>query len=208
MLKAYKVQPCEIGKIGAFIEKWHYSNNVNGLISNYCFRLLNEKGELVGAMIYGKIAMRGVWKKYVDRENDLIELRRLVCIDETPKNTESFFISKTIKWLLWNTDIKKVISYADNTYDHRGTIYKASNFNYEGETMPGRMIEYKGKKYHDKTIRTKYNGQLKPFAQDIKTALENGAAKYIKTKTKNIYTYDLEKRRTRAMGIKQIQLFK
>lgn len=205
--KKYIIQPCDVRQIGSFVEKWHYSKNVNGLISDFCFRLLNEKGELIGAMIYGKIAMRGVWKKYVDNEDDLIELRRLVCIDDTPKNTESFFISKTIKWLLWNTNIKKIISYADNTHGHTGTIYKASNFDFVGETMSGKVIEYKGKRYHDKTIRTKYNGQLKPFAIEIKQALKSGSAKYVKTKTKNIFTFDLEKRRTRTMGIHQQKLF-
>lgn len=207
VLKKYIIQPCDVGKIGSFIEEWHYSKNVNGLISDYCFRLLNEKGDLVGAIIYGRIAMRGVWKKYVDNENDLIELRRLVCVDDTPKNTESFFISKTIKWLLWNTNIKKIISYADNTQGHTGVIYKASNFKFEGETMPGKVIEYNNRKYHDKTIRTKYNGHLKPFAIEIKEALKNGSAKYVETKTKNIFTFDLEKRRTRTMGIRQQKLF-
>lgn len=207
ILNKYIVQPCDIRQIGAFVEKWHYSKNVNGLISDYCFRLLNENGELVGAMIYGRIAMRGVWKKYVDNENHLIELRRLVCVDDTPKNTESFFIAKTIKWLLWNTNIKKIISYADNTHGHTGIIYKASNFDFVGETMSGKMIEYNGRKYHDKTIRTKYNGKLKPFAVEIKEALKNGSAKYIETKTKNIFTFDLEKRRTRTMGVHQTKLF-
>jgi hypothetical protein len=207
VLKKYIIQPCDVRQIGSFIEKWHYSKNVNGLISDYCFRLLNEKGDLVGAIIYGRIAMRGVWKKYVDNESDLIELRRLVCIDDTPKNTESFFISKTIKWLLWNSNIKKIISYADNTQGHTGVIYKASNFDFEGETMSGKVIEYNGRKYHDKTIRTKYNGQLKPFAIEIKEALKNGSAKYVETKTKNIFTFDLEKRRTRTMGIRQQKLF-
>lgn len=190
-----------------FVEKLHYSKNVNGIISDYCFRMINEKNELIGAIIYGRIAMRGVWKKYVERENDLIELRRLVCIDETPKNAESFFIAKTIKWLLRNTNIKKIISYADNTQGHTGVIYRASNFDFIGETNSGRLIEYNGRKYHDKTIRTKYNGKTKPFAKEIKKALDNGLAKYIETKTKNIFVFDLSKRRTRNMGIKQLSLF-
>ena len=64
---------------------------------------------LIGAMIYGKIAMADVWKKYADNESDLIELRRLCCIDDTPKNTESYFIGKTLKWLKQNTTITSYI---------------------------------------------------------------------------------------------------
>jgi hypothetical protein len=54
---------------------------------------------------------------------------------------------------------------------------------------------YEGKRYHDKTIRTKYKGELKPFAKRVKEALENGEAYYEKTLGKEIYLYDLEKRR-------------
>ena len=129
------------------------------------------------------------------RREDIIELRRLCCIDDTPKNTESYFIGKTLKWLLRNTSIKKVISYADNTYGHRGVIYQASNFKHLGKTAKGRVIMWQGKRYHDKTIRTKYKGELKPFAKRVKEALEKGEAYYEETKGKEIYLYDLEGRR-------------
>jgi hypothetical protein len=96
-----------------------------------------------------------------------------------------------LRWLKKNTEIKKVISYADSNYNHTGIIYKASNFKYLGMTSGGRVIVYNNKQYHDKTIRTKYKGRLKPFAQKIKTALENNLAYYTKTKGKHIYVYEL-----------------
>ena len=191
-VKEYKVELCQRNEIRDFIETWHYSKNINGLISDYCFKLI-DGDKIIGAMIYGRIAMAGVWKKYANKECDLIELRRLCCIDDTPKNTESYFIGNTLRWLKKNTEIKTVISYADTTYNHEGTIYKASNFKNIGMTAKGRVIMYQGKRYHDKTIRTKYKGQLKPFAKKIKQALDCGEAKYIKTKGKYIYIYKLKK---------------
>lgn len=191
-VKNYKVSRCERKKIAGFVEHWHYSNNVNGLTTDYCFKLEDEAGQMIGAMIYGKIAMADVWRKYTDKEEDLIELKRLCCIDDTPKNTESFFIGNTLRWLRKNTTIKTVISYADTTYSHKGTIYKASNFRHVGMTAKGKVIMYDGKRYHDKTIRTKYNGKLKPFAIKIKNALETGEAKYVDTLGKHIYIYDLK----------------
>lgn len=77
-------------------------------------------------------------------------------------------------------------------YGHKGTIYKATNFDYLGETAQGRIIIFNGKKYHDKCIRTKYNGKLKPFAKEVKEALESGAAEYQKTLGKNIYLFRLQ----------------
>lgn len=188
-VKTYKVELCERNEIRDFIETWHYSKNINGLISDYCFKLLDGE-TIIGGMIYGRIAMAGVWKKYTENESELTELRRLCCIDDTPKNTESYFIGHTLRWLKKNTDIKRVISYADTTYNHEGTIYKASNFKHCGMTAKGRVIMYQGKRYHDKTIRTKYKGELKPFAKRVKEALETGEAEYVKTKGKHIYIYD------------------
>lgn len=190
-VREYQVLLCDRKEIVGFVEHWHYSKNVNGLTTDYCFKLLDADGNMIGAMIYGKIAMANVWKKYAQKESELIELKRLCCIDNTPKNTESFFIGHTLRWLKKNTEIKTVISYADMTYSHEGTIYKASNFTYAGMTAKGKVIMYNGKRYHDKTIRTKYKGELKPFAVEIKKALENGTAEYVDTLGKHIYLYGL-----------------
>ena len=152
-----------------------------------------DKDKIIGAMIYGRIAMANVWKKYVNSENELIELRRLCCIDDTPKNTESYFIGYTLRWLKKNSKIKKVISYADETYNHSGTIYKASNFKHIGMTNKGKVIAYNNKLYHDKTIRTKYKGKLKPYCLKIKDALNTGEAYYKNTLGKHIYIYELKK---------------
>lgn len=187
----FKVLPCNRTGVVGFIEMWHYSENVNGLTTDICFRLLDAKGRMIGAMIYGKISMPDVWKKYADKESDLIELKRLCCIDNTPKNTESYFIGATLRWLKKHTDFKRVISYADTTYGHEGTIYKATNFDCVGMTAPGKVIMYNGNRYHDKTIRTKYKGKLKPFAKEIKNALETGEATYVDTLGKHIFLYEL-----------------
>lgn len=194
-VKDFVVKLVNIQRVRDFVEEWHYSGNVNGLRISYVFGLFYNN-DLIGAMIYGSLGMANTWKRYVDKEEDIIELRRLCCIDKTPKNTESYFIAKTLKWLKKNTNIKVVVSYADSFHNHEGTIYKASNFNYHGLTSKGRLIEYLGKIYHDKCIRTYYvnkNGEkkLKPFAQRIKDALDSGDAKYIETPGKHIYTYSL-----------------
>ena len=88
-------------------------------------------------MIYGPLGMANAWRKYGESESDVIELRRLCCIDATPKCTESYFIGKTQRWLKKNTNYKIIVSYADAYHGHRGTIYKATNFKYEGLTSPG-----------------------------------------------------------------------
>lgn len=189
-VKQFKVSLCSRKDIQTFIETNHYSGSINGCISDYCFKLENGN-ELIGAMFYGRMAMAGQWKKYGDSPESVIELRRLCCIDDTPKNTESYFIGATLRWLKRNTKIKTVVSYADAEYGHSGLIYKASNFQYRGFSKGARVILYNGRKYHDKTIRTKYNGALKPFALQISNALQTGEASYQKTAGKHCYVYQL-----------------
>ena len=193
----FEVKPTTIQYVREFVETWHYSSNVNGLrISNVFGLFYNDN--LIGSMIYGPLGMANTWKKYANSESEIVELRRLCCIDNTPRNTESYFIGKTLRWLKKNTDYKIVISYADTFHNHQGTIYKASNFEYHGLTSKGRVIEFEDKLYHDKCIRTYHVDKtglkkLKPFAQRVKDALETGDAKYIKTPGKHIYIYRLKK---------------
>ena len=185
----YYVKLVERKQIRDFIETYHYSQNINGTIADYCFALYDKyTDEMVGAMFYGRMAMANQYRKYGERD-EVTELRRLVLIDDTPKNTESFFIGYTLRWLSKNTNIKTVVSYADPNYGHSGIIYRATNFTHVGMTSPGRVIMYKGKKYHDKTIRTKYKGELKPFAKEVKEALDTGEAYYKKQLPKHIYVY-------------------
>lgn len=190
-VKNFNVQLVDRVMVRDFIETNHYSKNINGLKATYCFALYDGE-TMIGAMIYGEPAMNNQASKY-NRENPnkVLELRRLCCIDDTPKNTESYFIGKTLKWLQKNSDYETIISYADMTYGHQGTIYKASNFKHVGISPPGRVIMFGDKRYHDKTIRTKYKGNLKPFAQRLKDALESGEAYYTKTEGKHIYVYNL-----------------
>ena len=196
-VRDFQVKPTTIQYVKDFVETWHYSSNVNGLRISNVFGLFYEDN-LIGAMIYGPLGMANTWKKYADSESEIIELRRLCCIDNTPRNTESYFIGKTLRWLKKNTNYKIVISYADTFHNHQGTIYKASNFKHCGMTAKCRVIEYCDRTYHDKCIRTYHidkcgNRKIKPFAQRIKDALETGDAKYVETPGKHIYIYELKK---------------
>lgn len=194
-VRDFIVKPCVIKDIRDFVEQWHYSSSVNGLKLAQCFALYRGE-ELIGAMIYGRLGMANAWKKYASSKDDVVELRRLCCIDDTPKNTESYFIGSTIRWLKKNSDFKVIVSYADTHYGHAGTIYKASNFTHVGMTAKGKVIKWGDREYHDKTIRTYYVNKygeknLKPYAQRVKDALESGEAYYLVRPPKHIYVYNL-----------------
>lgn len=189
-VKNYVVLKCERAEIRAFIEANHYSHSINGCMSEFCFALYRDE-KMIGAMFYGRPAMANQYKRFSDKAEDVIELRRLCCVDDTLKNTESYFIGKSLRWLRKNSSYRLVISYADAEHGHAGVIYKAANFSYSHFSKGSRVIDYDDKTYHDKTIRTKYKGELKPFALRIKNALASGLATYRSTKGKHCYVYSL-----------------
>lgn len=197
-VKKFRVLPCARKEIQEFVESHHYSKSINGVKTQYCFKMTYEN-TIVGAVIFAKFGMANVWRKYSDDESKVLELRRLCCIDEAPKNSESYLIGKCIRWLKNNTLVEHIITYADMDYNHEGVIYKATNFNYLGTTSKGVRIKYGDKLYHDKTIRTYYKGKLKPYALRIKNALENGDACYIEAKGKHIYYYHLKRKRNHTI---------
>jgi hypothetical protein len=147
---------------------------------------------MAGALFYGRMAMAGQWKRFSDNPEKVIELRRMCCVDLTPKNAESFFISKTLKMLKkdWRAD-GIVVAYSDLEHGHTGVIYKASNFNFLGFRKGSKIIITPTKRYHDKSIRNKYKGNIKPFADNIKKSLANGTAFYKTTSGKNTFVFNL-----------------
>ena len=128
----FKVEPVPRSAIQSFVHKWHYSHDTNGVQQTQCFALFDDM-KMIGAMIYALPSMKSTAAKY-NPDNPLRcwELRRLCCIDDTPTNTESYFIGKTLRWIKQNTDIEVIVSYADLEQGHEGVIYKASNFHYLG----------------------------------------------------------------------------
>ena len=152
--------------IVSFIEKHHYSHNVNGIQSYYHFGLFREGNfgipTMIGAMLYAMPSMPATAAKYNPiNPSKCMELRRLVCIDDTPKNTESYFIGKTFKWLKQNTDVEVIVSFADQHYGHSGVIYKATNFEYIGETASARILMVDGKEYHSRSL----NQTARPYGR-------------------------------------------
>ena len=116
-LKKWKVKRVHRSDVKDFIERHHYSKSINGCIADYCYALYNTADVMVGAMFYGRFAMANQYKRFSDCIEDVIELRRLCCIDDTPKNTESYFIGKSLKLLKQDWGGRIVVSYSDIEYN-------------------------------------------------------------------------------------------
>jgi hypothetical protein len=93
---------------------------------------LDSVGVPVGVITYS-LPPREIFKRY--SVTLAWELSRLWVSDEMPRNTESWFIAQTIRWLRKNRpDVELLVSYADPSRGHQGTIYKAANWKPDGKT--------------------------------------------------------------------------
>tara|TARA_R100000315_G_C5170792_1_gene98564 strand:+ start:78 stop:686 length:609 start_codon:yes stop_codon:yes gene_type:complete len=196
LVKNLIVSECDRKEIKNFVEKHHYSKSINGVKSSFCFSV-KHCDVLVGGIIYGEMSTTA-WKKFAKKENEVLELRRLVLLDECPKNSESRVISKSLLWINKNVKhVKRVVSYADPNYGHTGIIYRASNFNLHSMSAKDYGFKDKetGKVYHSRALRTRYKGDFKPFVKKLRAKLENGLLEKIDLKPKYCFVYDFRRKK-------------
>jgi len=194
MIKAKELDflPCDTKTVRGFIEKNHYSKSINGVKISQCFKAMYQD-RLCGASLFGQLSTTA-WKKFAKKETEVLELRRLVLLDECGKNSESRFVGYCLRWIKKNLkQVKVIVSYADPTFGHTGIIYKASNFTFAGMTPDdkGYIDPTTGKMYHSRALRTKYKGEYKPFVKRLRKMHRDGLLKEITLKGKYRYIYEL-----------------
>lgn len=135
-----KVIPCKLAK--EYIIKNHYTHGCHNAPSP-CIGLF-DKENLIGVCAFACPCSENVRASIfgIEHKDWVTELHRLHILDVTPKNTESWFISRALKLLKEvKPNIKAVISFSDTTVGHQGTIYKATNAYRLGQT--GTAIFYR-----------------------------------------------------------------
>lgn len=118
--------PCKVAK--EYIIKNHYSHGCHNAPSP-CYGLFDEQN-LIGVLMFATPCSEAVRSSLFGEEykSCVTELHRLHIMDVTPKNTESWFISRCLKLLqIDKPQIRGVISFSDMTEGHNGTIYQATN---------------------------------------------------------------------------------
>lgn len=126
-----------VGKDGReFVRAHHYSRGIHN--GPTCYGLFRQ-GALTGVCAFATPCSENVRASVFGpgHEARVTELHRLVLLDEEPANAESWFVSRALrlhkarKPLIW-----AVLSFADPTEGHVGTIYQALNARYTGSSAP------------------------------------------------------------------------
>lgn len=135
----YTVKEIRGGVGRDFIREHHYTRTCHN--GPMCWGLF-DGDSLIGVIAFATPSSEAVRSslfgpKHKDR---VTELHRLFVMDGTPKNTESWFISRGLKGLLVKRPhIRGVISFADSTEGHTGVVYPASNALFCGTTGRSRF---------------------------------------------------------------------
>jgi hypothetical protein len=122
-----------------YLREHHYSHSChNGPMTWGLFD--NER--LLGVCAFATPCSENVRASVFGRDavDNVTELHRLFVEDGTPSNTESWFIKRAIQGLLSERPlIHGILSFADSTEGHKGTIYQASNAMFCGMTGRARF---------------------------------------------------------------------
>lgn len=153
----YEVKECSLEEVREICKNKHYLHRVPSIVAYYG---LFKQELLLGVVTFGippsPYLMKICGEEY---KSSVLELNRLWCYDEAPKNSESFLISQGIKLLKRDKpNIKILVSFADTRENHLGYIYQATNWYFTGYSIPGGgSIVIDGKEYHPKNLNNKYN---------------------------------------------------
>ena len=92
---------------------------------------MRRAGALRGVIVFA-LPPRETSKRY---GGETWELARLWLDDAVPKNAETFLIGRAVRYIRQNhRSVKVLVSYADPSAGHAGTIYKAANWKADGRT--------------------------------------------------------------------------
>jgi hypothetical protein len=134
-----------------FVDKYHYSGTIGNTVYRFGCYLGNE---LIALCNFGNTTRNESATRLNIKFCELLELTRF-CIHPKyqKKNFASWFISRCINDIKHLNKYKCLISFADNTYNHDGIIYKASNWKIDGIVDPSYWyVDTNGYVMHKKTL--------------------------------------------------------
>ena len=150
-----EIRPVPFRAAKTLLTEQHYLHSMPG--GTYlAFGVFNHK-RLLGAVTLG------VGPKNVHRlvegaaPDDVLALTRFWLSDEFPANSESSVIGRTLRAIRKHTLIKFVVTYADPSRGHIGTIYQASNWLYTGLSQPMPLYDLgDGIQHHSRSLSHAY----------------------------------------------------
>ena len=145
------IEKTTVADARGWIAEYHYSHIMPDSTKEV-FAGYYPGGVLAGFIVFGMGSGKGQFLRLLpDLQNgEYRELTRLWSPDIMPRNTESRLIGAAIKKL---KGVRLLLSYADGSQNHVGTIYQATNWIYTGLTHGGtRLVNPSGQEQHSRLV--------------------------------------------------------
>lgn len=153
--KSLVVESVVPSAVRGMITEFHYLHSMPAA-SRRCYGVFHDSA-LVGAVVFTAGARRGHNVLAASQPQEVATLARLWLTDELPKNAESRVIGAVLRHLRRNTDWKLLLSYADPSAGHIGTIYQATGWLYLGQGGAEGYLELAdGQIIHPRTAYKRY----------------------------------------------------
>ena len=154
-----------------FVETHHYSHSVKGMTAAFCFLVQHKTTkQTLGAAIFGIPGQKQTLRKYNDSGRlNMLELRRLVLLDEAPRNSESTVLGIMFR-LLREKGVQRILSYSDPNEirsdhpdgKHTGLIYRATGFHKVKEVKKAKAVWWNGVRYPIRNLDQYNNYHAEP----------------------------------------------
>jgi hypothetical protein len=135
-----------------FLGKYHYAGRINKSGIRYAAMLGDD---VIAVCVFDSPTRNESSTRLGLPKGKLIELTRF-CIHPSyhKKNFASWFLARCVKMLRSDKPlVTTIIAFSDSSYNHTGTIYKASNWRYDGNTKPSYWyVSDAGYVMHKKTL--------------------------------------------------------
>jgi hypothetical protein len=150
-----EVRPIPLTLARTMVEKHHYLHSLPGG-TRLAFGVFVES-RLLGAITLGAGPFNAPSLVARATSDDYLTLTRLWLSDDLLPNSESRCIGTVLRLLRKHTSISFLLSYADPSQGHLGTIYQATNWLYIGMSEPMPLYDLgDGKARHSRSVSHAY----------------------------------------------------
>lgn len=181
-LHSIRLRPIQFALAKSMVERHHYLHSMPGG-TKLAFGAFSG-GRLMGALTFGAGPYLAHALVEGATREDCLVLTRLWLSDELPRNSESRTIGIAVRALRRETNIKFLLSYADPSEGHLGTIYQATGWLYVGLSSATPLYDIgDGVACHSRSLAHDYGSHsLRHFAEhgiEVKTIPQSPKHKYV-----------------------------
>ncbi len=177
-----RVIPISFQAAKTVLVKHHYLHSLPGG-TKLVFGVFQEE-RLLGTMTFGSGPFNAHALVAGAQPDDCMTLTRLWLSDELPANSESRTLGVALRAIRKHTSVKFIVSYADPSQGHLGTIYQATGWIYTGLSSAMPLYDLgDGKARHSRSLSHTYGTHsVKHFTDhgvDIKLVLQSPKHRYV-----------------------------